>query len=281
MYNSNFQEKPQNQQNYLESLTEKQRDVNANIEKNNSTRKKIGLIFICLIFFILGGIFSNVYLRNTHSESYEDSKTQDVTQPQETKQTGDKYVFYKPTGEEKEGFLKPEDLILQKEGSTPYTYDSDGNMVVNASDVKMFVMTHTKDTSSYSTTKGIVVGDDWDTFVKTYGDYFAHNIKVFENGEYTEFVNMTVNEFIRDYIDTGVVNINEPDLDLFVTFSAYSDGMEYFDINYGKVKHYENLLCLSFQFDSADRYGNNVHAENNKSSGLYIESIDTSYYRFD
>ena len=133
--------------------------------------------------------------------------------------------------ETKAGFLTLEDYVLREA--------DDVNEMVSGYPLKFFW----KESSlfdnpyfrEYQTSKGIMAGDSWEDFLKAYGNYYADSISA-GDGDYgaehdenyydTHFIyrNMTPNEYDKNYLQAGLVDLSEEDSYIDIYFRIYVKG---------------------------------------------------------
>jgi hypothetical protein len=133
----------------------------------------------------------------------------------------------------------------------------------------------------YTTTKGITVGSTWDDFVEAYGQYTAYSISVVpeEDIPYDErpdsyydehyFDFMKVEDFDREYIKTGKVDLSTNTVYVEFTVYVYGRHAAYTEKQYEQVLdlHSSNNMpdgsifdpklqhyCLDFTFSPKDTF---------------------------
>ena len=278
--NENYEYNPNRNQEYLKQNLNDFR-VNMGMSREEKNRTTVKKFFLTILAFLLIPPTAFYLGRSIRQELPERNDPEpQIVIPQVIPAAEDTFCIV--DNEVREGYLFPEDFVLLKDGETQYTISSKDEFKINKDEDFRFVSSYDSDRSSYSTQRGIQVGDDWKEFLDAYGDYRPDYINCRNaDGENLIRKNITVREFKEDYIDTGKVDLTDPSLEMFFVFSLHSDGEHIIEMkDDGYFHDYDRYMEITFNFDSSDKLGNNEITENNSSTGQHLDYIDTNYYHF-
>ena len=177
----------------LDLEEEGKRNPKASAVKKTAAKKQNPLFIVFAVFMCLICLYFGNYLR-LHANRLENQNVRD-------------------------GYLSPTEFVL---------IDSETGEPVQKLSTKDFQSqyTFTYGINEYETSRGLKPGDSWYTFAETYGDTIAQEIRCKQtNGTETEVLtcqDMTIREFQNQYINTGRVDPDNAEIDVY--FRIGTDG---------------------------------------------------------